>query len=185
VIKYRRMMVDVETLGKRPNAVVFQVGCTFFDPTLVVPGSNVTGQTVGWYLQIDDQLARGAKIETDTLLFWTKDNSELWKNHMTNMKTRGVTQIQFGEEFRKVWSELAVPDCEVWANGVGFDIPKLERLLDWKEPWKYWKVMDFRTMKRIFDHIRSVRAEVPHDALHDAMSQAQHLEEILKHVHHD
>jgi hypothetical protein len=187
-MKFHGMMIDTETLGFAPNAVVLQVGVTLFRPSMqVFEVGAATTRTFGWYIDLEDQLKRGSRIEPGTLFFWTVENSELWKRHADGIKSRGVTVAEFKAQFKALWSQyMEQADHEVWANGVGFDVPKIEHLLDYQHPWLYNSVRDYRTLKREHPQVAKPSDEglTKHDALHDSLFQTQHLLKIIAETAH-
>ena len=154
-----RLMMDIETLGTGPKAVVTSIGVTVFNLDeseldtfyIEVPvqpqldkGRVVTASTISWWF---DQIKQGARCPVE-LTASTKCLFEL---------------AQFLDRYS---------DCELWAHGTTFDIVIVESLFEdfeVKVPWKFWNVMDCRTITNLID-CRSKTNN--HNALDDAINQA-------------
>lgn len=176
MIKYKHMMVDLETLGLRPDAVVFQVGITLFCPTIQAPGLDHAFKSFGWYLNTKEQLDLGRRIETDTLNFWLSAG-ELFKHHLSKLETDAVKLHVLRGQLRQIWLEMMAEDAKIWANGIAFDIPMLEGLMEYDVPWKYSNVSDYRTLRK-FHNLHTPNGDTKHDAVSDSLSQAKHLVEF-------
>lgn len=169
------VMIDTETLGLSPGAMMLSVGAVVFDID--------KGLGKQFYMEIDPETYRGY-IDMSTLRFWF---DQAVKGNVPPLK---------GESHAGVVAELLynwLNNCNgkdskliLWANGTDFDIPKLTRLLNRHSPdlpWKYNDVRDYRTVVKMFGAygIKPDKTE-RHNALADAKWQALHLISIIKNV---
>lgn len=178
--KYAHCMLDVETLGVSDKAVVFQVGLCFFHPNIQT--GEITGQYMGWYIDIQEQLNAGSCIDWSTLKWWTAEQPAGWASHLHKMKDANMSIAQFRESFDFIWGKFATSDTLLWAKGPQFDVVLLRRLLG-KDPCRYSRVRDYRTIAQLFPNIEAEFNPDLHDAVADAKNQAQHLDLLLAHVH--
>ena len=59
------VMLDLETLGASPQAVILQIGACYFEP-----GNGVIGRTFNENISLENSLANGFKIDAATLKWW-------------------------------------------------------------------------------------------------------------------
>lgn len=160
------IMIDLETLGKTPDAVVLSIGACAFDlfKGVIEP---IRFHAV---LNIEDQIRAGRTVDGDTLTWWMNQTDEARK--LFNETRQNLDQTIW--EFMS-WINLLDDDVYVWGNGSTFDISILENLMNHKVPWKYSNVMDLRTFRRFV----AGNAKIPrdqgthHNALDDAINQAK------------
>jgi hypothetical protein len=85
----------------------------------------------------------------------------------------------------KRFSAYVKPNCKVWGNGAGFDnvlIEALYRNIGKGAPWKFWDSRCFRTLKALLPADKTVKHDVAHNALQDAIDQAEVAVVILKKI---
>lgn len=169
------IMLDLETLGVTPNAVVTQVAMTAFD--LSEP-ERIISEVVE-YLPIQPQLDAGRQIDASTLTWWMRQSDV----------ARGVFSKSDGDDpeelnalirhIRRKFVQLTEnKDYQVWARGPQFDVVMLESLMFMvKEsaPWKYDSVRDLRTLMDAAgittDDVERNPAYLPHIARYDNFYQ--------------
>lgn len=175
--QFRHIMIDLETLGTTADAVILSIGAVRFDldsGTVAYPH----GQQ-GFYqvLDIDDQLQKHQRrISASTLAWWMTQPRE--------------AQAVFTDEWPKAglygamsnlgtWiSQGAAP--LVWSNGADFDLPMLVHAYtqaDLPLPWAAYAGRCYRTYKNLpgARGVKVLRQGQHHNALDDAVYQAQHL----------
>lgn len=167
----RHVMVDIETLGVAEDAVVLSVAAVPFDPI----AGRLTGEAFYQKLDKDKQGPRTADPQT---LFWWLDYPEAYFESRTNPVNPQVALPELASLFDNV--------TVVWANGVMFDISKLEHLyrtlLKREAPWGFRQVSCMRTLRHMLADVKiEVPAEGPaHSALADAKWQAKWVIEAYK-----
>lgn len=163
------MMIDVETLSTRNNAVMLSIGVVVFDTDIEATFSAVASD-------VDDQAERGAHVQPSTALWWMRQ-SDLARQQFRN----GIPTVKILEQVAYLWTKL---ECsKVWSYGSTYDISIIEnlyRLYSIQVPWSYKNVMCHRTLVSLFPHIQRDLPEVSHDALEDAVSQAKTCMKILR-----
>lgn len=161
------VMVDIETLGVIPSAVILSIGAI----TIVnspVPEWN-------FYQELD----------TDTQFERTKSQSTIdwWAKQPEGLMPKGSTDIRKAlSNFHEFFSHLRAEPI-VWCKGTDCDIAILTHAFTQYHmpvPWKYDAVRDFRTLKKLFPHYSYPANPNAHNALADAKHQAEELKAIFK-----
>jgi hypothetical protein len=169
ILNRNHMMIDVETLSVKQNAVIVQIAGVAF---------NVKdGITDTFTVNIDssDALKYNCVIDRDTLEWWMKQPAEVRKSWQVNKRPLKEAMTSFNEWLRR--------DALLWANGVPFDIGLVRWSLEQcgiERSWHYWDEMDFRTINTFFDY-RMPKFN-SHNALEDATAQANHLLKFFKEI---
>jgi exodeoxyribonuclease VIII len=163
------VMLDLETLGRQPGAVIVAIGAVKFIDDRIVSEC---------YLRIDPRsaVAEGLSIDADTVCWW-----------LTRSETARLELVKSGGSLREALfafgSWLDDPNAEVWGNGAGFDNVLLAEAYDRcgiARPWQWWNDRCYRTMKALRPDIAMSRSGTHHHALDDARSQARHLMAIRR-----
>ena len=171
------VMLDLETMGTRPNAPIVAVGAVAFDmhtlelgeryyavmdlASSVALGSVIDASTVLWWLdQSDDarsSLTRGARYAASDLL----NDFSVW---LTNFST--------DRESRRVWGCGPDIDCVLLSEHymkAGIEVP-----------WRFWNQRCYRTVKNLYPNVEQDPRTGKHNAVEDAVFQAQHLFKIRR-----
>lgn len=166
------LMIDLETMGTSPNAVVLSCGLVLFNRERVILEDERT-------LSIYDQLVNGRSISKDTAEWWKKQSPEAQKV-IADSISGGVTLPEFYdwlEAFLGASKSESQSTILVWSNGANFDIPIVEDIcfqIGKPVPWKFWNTRCYRTLKTMFHLEHSIKREgVSHRALDDAKYQAK------------
>lgn len=166
------LMIDLETMGTKPNCVVLSLGACFFD---IATGK--IGDTFYMVFEVEEQKAKGRTIEESTMKWWSMQSNAA-KRVFTDKKVPVAEVLQKFVEF--VQKNGTVSKIYPWGNGSTFDISIIENLMEQygvKVPWLFYNVMDLRTFVRFqAKGIKVPKLEgVNHHALDDAINQAKHV----------
>ena len=170
------IMVDIETLGTQPGCVILSIGAVEF---------NDKGLGKEFYVQISPESCTdwGLKIEPRTVMWWLEQN-EAARKTLTDGKRNPLEAALTALNAAFKWK-----DQPVWCNGANFDFPILEAAyaaLGWQAPWAYWSTNDYRTLKNIVPrdvyNASKGEAQIKHNALADAMAQAETAIQLLSWV---
>jgi len=166
------VMIDVETLGTRSNAVIMSIGAVQFDLK-----GNIK-QRFHKRIDIDSCLNRGLQVDGSTIEWWLKQSKE-------NIEKLLAVPIGFlGEILDELTECFEMMDKEkiyVWSHGSNFDTVLLEnayKACDRSIWWKYSHVRDTRTLFDIANY--KYVAKGGHDALEDATNQAKAVAEAYQ-----
>lgn len=169
--------LDIETLSTRPNAAIASIGAVRFDPH-----SDWIGDTFHANVSLFNCQHHGLAIDTATVLWWLQQNDAARARLVAGQQDAMplLTALEVLAEF--IFATAAEP--ELWVNGASFDLPILAsayRAVDLPLPWNYWQERDLRTIKALNKGARIDRAEgIKHNALYDALYQAQSIRHILQ-----
>lgn len=169
------VMVDLETMGLRPDAAIVSIGAVVFDKM------GVTDQTFFSAASLSSCLAIGLTTDPETVDWWSKQSVEAQSRWRT-ADAPSIEQAMIG--FTKYLQFLGkASDICLWGNGSDFDCVLLTsayRALEADPPWKFYNVRCFRTLKNLCKLQEMKRLGVHHDALDDAKHQASHAVRILQ-----
>ena len=162
------VMVDLETLGRGPDAMVLSIGAVVFDP--------VDGKGLGerFYVEIDPETSPG-KMDVGTVHFWMQQAKD---GNFPPMNGTARHEWAFQEFYTWLQAKCnyQLNNLIIWSNGTDFDIPKCKN-----PPWKYSNVRDCRTIFKVFGLPEDMPpSQNHHNALADAEWQAVYLINILK-----
>lgn len=166
----KHVMLDLETLGTAADSVIVSIGAVRFDLNTIDDDAFYTA------ISIESNLALGRKVSGATLAWWMQQSDAA-------RKVFNEPSIALDTALEELKDWFKGEDCQIWSNGAAFDIPMIEHAfaqLDQAPPWKFWNARCFRTMKGLplAKKIPPVKASVAHNALADALAQAQTLQAI-------
>lgn len=168
----RMVMVDLETMSTRSNAVISSIGAVKFNANTGEIDPNTFYQTVDY----KDCKRLGMHTSSDTVRWW-KGNPEVLK--MLTINTVSVTEALtkfaewFGPKSMPLWGCGSDFDCVILRNA--YIAADLEHLC----PWKYYHNRCYRTMRDTLEFQEPKREGTYHNALDDAMHQTKVLLKIL------
>lgn len=165
----RNLMVDIETAGRKTNAVILSIGAVKFDPLKCVLGDQ-------FYYTIDSEDSKlwGATTSESTMVWWADQDAEVREEAW-----RG--QFQFYETL-KAFAEFCGNNARVWCNAPAFDHRILRGNYDLlggmiQCPWHWGSARDMRTVLNFVAsfgvRVNLERGGEHHHALDDAIFQAR------------
>ncbi|EEQ6281061.1 exonuclease [Escherichia coli] len=170
------LMIDLETMGKNPDAPIISIGAIFFDPK--------TGDMGPEFSKTIDLDTAGGVIDRDTMKWWLKQSREAQSAIMTDEIPLDDALLQLREFIDENSGEFFV---HVWGNGANFDNTILRRSYERQGspcPWRYYNDRDVRTIVELGKAIDfDARTAIPfegerHNALDDARYQAKYVSAI-------
>lgn len=170
------LMIDLETMGKNPDAPIISIGAIFFDPQ--------TGDMGPEFSKTIDLETAGGVIDRDTIKWWLKQSREAQSAIMTDEIPLDDALLQLREFIDENSGEFFV---RVWGNGANFDNVILRRSYERQGipcPWRWSNDRDVRTIVELgkaidFDARTAIPFEgVRHNALDDARYQAKYVSAI-------
>ncbi|EHP0657619.1 3'-5' exoribonuclease, partial [Escherichia coli] len=132
------LMIDLETMGKNPDAPIISIGAIFFDPQ--------TGEMGPEFSKTIDLETAGGVIDRDTIKWWLKQSREAQSAILTDEIPLDDALLQLREFIDENSGEFFV---QVWGNGATFDNVILRRSYERQGipcPWRYTNDRDVRTM---------------------------------------
>jgi hypothetical protein len=162
------VMIDIETLSTKPEAVVLSVGAVKFNM------HDEPVEKIHWRLSIDEQTEADRDISDDTLEWWSKQALAVRAEVFS--EDNRISVPEFFKELNRY-----VTGCDkIWCQGPQFDLVIIENLYRQFEhhwSWQYWQVMDSRTLFQVMKHFnfedprKGVQQDL-HNAAEDAYWQA-------------
>lgn len=174
------VMIDIETLSTRANAVILSLAAVRFDPR--------TGQEADKWLclkiSIESCQDAGMGVDSDTLYWWTNQSQEAIRASFVGEKNSIPISVAIAE-----LNDFVDPETDyVWGNPANFDLTIVENAriaLGWIVPiWNRRNVMCLRTLKNLVpDSVYKTTFEgVPHDPLDDCRHQNKQVVKIYNHL---
>lgn len=189
------LMIDIETLGKKPGCQVLSIGwCVFagyrevFSP-VGTDGNETTYAPVRqdpviiahgqFALNLEQQGAAGLHVDPETEQWW-----ENQPDAMVALRALQETGMHSAEVALALLKRLGENKVAYWANGPEFDFVILDAYLQatLKEslPFPFWAWRQCRAtgddaelLSGNDSNVLRVRPEIAHDAGHDCVAQAK------------
>lgn len=161
-----RVMVDIETLGTDPGAVIVSIAAVKF-------GNGRKHET--FYRSVSPQSATnaGLHVEGGTLEWWLEQDADPRKQ-LTGGDALGRALADF--------NDFVSNAEELWANSPSFDLAILAAAMDAVEiepTWEFYQERDYRTLKNLPGKPDLENTD-EHHALSDAVHQAEVAETMLE-----
>jgi hypothetical protein len=163
------VMIDLETLGTRPDAAIISIGAATFD--------RKTGEIFErFHVRVSPDLDKYS-VDLSTIRWWLTQSEEARQS-----LAQEVIPLADGlVSLRRWWANAARPEACVWAFPATFDLPILENAMReefsshmWsKTMWKYDATRDMRTLCDLASITKEqrVKPKLAHDALSDCEAQ--------------
>ncbi|STC90370.1 Exodeoxyribonuclease VIII from bacteriophage origin [Escherichia coli] len=173
---WHHLMIDLETMGKNPDAPIISIDAIFFDPQ--------TGDMGPEFSKTIDLETAGGVIDRDVIKRWLKQSREAQSAIMTDEIPLDDALLQLREFIDENSGEFFV---QVWGNGANFENTILRRSYERQGipcPWRYYNDRDVRTIVELGKAIDfDARTATPfegerHNALDDARYQAKYVSAI-------
>lgn len=157
------LMLDIETAGTRPGAVVLSVALVRFTDEA----------SVSVNLSVPDQVALGLEQDAATLEWWGQQDPAAWA-----AATQNPLPLTSALPYLLQWIAWAGPDPLIWCHGASFDVPLLGevyRRAGYKDaPCPFWSIRDTRTLYDLAGvNVKDYAVPPPHIALNDAIAQTR------------
>lgn len=168
-------MIDLETLSTRSNAAILSIGAVMFNEQEIGSGFY---QVVRWPKIAGTYNTSVFHVEQSTLDWWEQQSDEA----RTVFDDPDAQYIANALSTFDIWLRDVVKadldQLRVWGNGAAFDNTILStafKLIGIPQPWKHWNDRCYRTIKNQHKDIKAKRTGTHHNALDDAVTQAEHM----------
>lgn len=173
-MKGTHIMTDIETLGTKEGATIFQIAAASFDIETGEVKSEID-------LKLDIETVDELSVDGSTLLWWLDTDKEL----LTKLLKEGdLTELEMLTKFNE-WVEEQEGSPKLWGNGILFDNQKIKFMLEskgLKYPIFYRNDRDVRTILALASSVsgkteNEIRNSITrederaHDALDDVRKQ--------------
>lgn len=175
------VMVDLETKGKKPGCMILSIGAVFFDPE-----SGMLGDQYYQVVGPTGQKKRGLHEDAETMAWWAKQ-PEGARQVLTEHEASEVTLEDGLRGFTKLLESAdgGLKSVKVWGNGSDFDnaILAVAYMAHQQDiPWNFWNNRCFRTLKSLAPQIKMEKNLLAHNALNDAVMQAEHAAKVFAYL---
>jgi len=167
------VMIDLETLGTQAGCGIVSIGAVPFDEF------DVSDNTFYKTITQESNAAAGLGRSNETMAWWHKQSPEA-RAVLSDPAATGIARAltSFSE-----WLAGIGSDVRAWGNGADFDLPILGgayNAVGLPVPWKPYNGRCYRTVKNGYKAVKLQRKGTHHNALDDAVCQAQHLVDICQ-----
>lgn len=164
-------MLDLETMGTGPDAAIVAIGVAPFDPD-----AGRLGTAFYRAVSLESTVAWGGRITAATIVWWLKQ-SEAARHALVDGSAGGI-HIVLRHLYEWMHDESLGSLPIVWGNGSDFDNVILRSAYERcgiEAPWSFRDNRCYRTLRALRpDVAMDKRVGTHHNALDDALSQAQH-----------
>ncbi len=169
------IMLDLETMGSGPNAAIVSIGAVEFNLE-----TGHLGESFYQVITLSTSVQYGGVMDADTVLWWLRQDDEARQAIARPGVHITVALVEFTKWLNSYNRD--VNNVKMWGNGAAFDnviLASAYRNNMLPQPWKHWNDRCYRTVKSQHRDVKLVRTGTHHNALDDAISQAQHLIAML------
>lgn len=175
------IMVDTEFLSLTYDSHILSIGVVGWD----IDQEFKVEDSLHMFPSMESQTTFGAKVDQGTFQWWLGQSDEARKAIIEGQRV-SKTSIQTCLLKLSIFFAIRKSTLQrVWSHGSVCDLPLLKHWcdkVDMRTPWHYQAPRDTRTL---FDTVgftpkRDYTKSVAHDALADAVAQAQQVHEAWK-----
>jgi hypothetical protein len=165
------VMLDLETMGRRPGCAIVSIGAVDFSLT-----EGRTGEPFYINVDLESCVEAGLTMDAGTVMWWMKQSEAARSAFTRNAYRLDEALTQFSQYLERCGP---LNDIRLWGNGPSFDNAILGYAFEaasMEQPWKFWNDRCFRTISGMFPSVeKRRRGGTHHNALDDAIYQAEHL----------
>lgn len=167
---HKHLMIDIETLSTKSNAVIISIAAVNFDLDTGLIGDNFYQKT-----DIQSCLDRGLHIDGETVKWWLNQNTSALKDSLT--ETHSITKVLV--DLISFIKNLRQDNLQVWGNSARFDLGLLENAFNKCSlliPWKHYYERDVRTLVSFNPLIKETMEFIgdKHNPLNDCFHQIKY-----------
>jgi exodeoxyribonuclease VIII len=183
---FTHLMLDLETMGKKPGAPVVSIGAVFF-----APDTGETGAEFYQVISLESGMSFGAAPDASTILWWLKQSPQARSEILVDDAVGLVEALEQFDNFIADNAANGSKNVQLWGNGSSFDCTLIEaayELADIPFPIGHWNYRDVRTVVEMGKAVGlNCRYEIPfegdqHHALADARHQVKYVSAIWQHL---
>ena len=105
-------MLDLESLGTRPDCAILTLGAVKFDPF----APDAFGDSLYLRIDVDEQLALGREVQQDTLTWWSNQAEDVREEALGE-----GNRVSLESMYRQL-NKFTVGVENIWCQGPAFDI---------------------------------------------------------------
>ena len=177
------VMLDLETMSTSSTAAIISIGAVKFDPRGVIGtlGDQSDAEYKPFYctVELSTCIDAGLHVSGSTIEWWLQQENE------ARAMLKGDPRYSVEKALGEFWIWYGPNSVPTWGNGADFDCVILHNAyekLHGVAPFKFWHHRCFRTMKSLFPDVPYVKPTLAHHALSDAEAQAIHLQKLFNFI---
>lgn len=179
MIKQTHIVIDLETMGKGPNAPIAAIGAVCVQNARPI---DEFYRRINLESSMQSHLFR--ELDASTIQWWLQQSAEARAEIDGSQPSNDIYDaiVQLAD-----WMAIYANDREaiVWGNGSSFDNVILRSSIAanyTKLPWQFWNDRDLRTILALYPEAKNVGEfdGIKHHALHDARHEAKQLCKALR-----
>lgn len=167
-----QIMLDLETLGTGHDAVILSIGAVKFTKDEIIDRFHVAVDPLSCQVL-------GLRIDAETVMWWMDEERDDARRDLLTHERVDLASALTG---LTLWID---GDRPLWGNGIAFDNVIIRNAYDaagLECPVSFRNDRCYRTVKNLAPAISLEHIGLSHNALHDAQSQAEHLQRILPYL---
>lgn len=178
------LMVDLETFGTGPKAVIASIGAVVFD---YKAGTDYSTKYEQFYRRIDIRSQPGREYSPDTIYWWMHQSDEARKAILPVLDIDGRKMnydglVQLAPALAQLTEFAKIHKIEkMWCYGATFDhviLMDAYAQMHQKFPVSYRDLLDMRTFVYVMPKVERPAYGVSHNALDDCINQAIWMQKI-------
>jgi DNA polymerase III epsilon subunit-like protein len=176
------IMIDLETLGTRPGSIITSIGAVAMDLENGIIGDRDSSFVFHRRIDPISSQGYGLTMDADTVVWWSQQSDEA-RQELQGKEFLGDVLYDFSKWLHSVTGGYS--ETRIWGNGATFDNVLLRAAyakVGGSAPWPHTGDRCYRTMKALTRGVELKRTGTHHNALDDAISQAEHLVRIMRHI---
>ena len=173
------IMIDLETLDTKPSSVILSVGLVAFDDEKIYDTLYVVPPA-------QPQLDLGRTVSFSTIAWWMQQSTEA--KSVFKEQEKNQSSLKYATYLSEIANFIqSYPKAKLYSYGSDFDLVILSHAFNhanMKVPWFFTNNRCFRTWcdDRNVPYKSSKSPDVTHNALQDAIDQANHMISVKKNV---
>lgn len=174
------LMIDTETAGLPPTGALLSIGACFFDLH-----TQTIGPTFNRTIHLGSSVKHGGTMDPGTVLWWLRQDPKAQQAVAYNGEP---IELVLGDFSKWIAEYCRHEDVHPWGNGAAFDLTIVGgayKRLDMAAPWAFWHERCFRTVRNQHPSVAyepGEKGDDAHNALADAIFQAQHMFKIKQRI---
>lgn len=164
----KNIIIDIETLGRRNDAAITQVGIIIADKNFDVLDS--------YLIQVKPDVWNTCErtFTGETLLWWMQQKNTPVSKFPTQIANSYKDLI---EKLNYIFRRYNTEGTIVWTKGSMdlFCIKDLYEYFNMETPWKFWQPRDIRTAKELIKDWKVCENNNVYNALGDALTELEEL----------
>lgn len=161
----KHIIIDIETLGRRNDATITQIGIAVADSKFELLSKAL--------IQIDPRVWNSCErtFSGETILWWLNQENGPVGNNLTLYSYQQAMDV-----LDKILASYG-KDSLIWTKGTMdlFCIKDLYEYFDRELPWQFWQSRDIRTAKEFVKEWKTIENNNAHNALDDALTELEEL----------